>query len=151
MWEKQNSWEIIFYKSDEGNIRINVIFEEETIWLSQKQMWELFWVETNTINYHLSEVFESWELREESVIRNFRITASDWKNYNTKHYNLDVIIAVWYRVNSYKATKFRIWATNVLKEYIIKWFAMDDERLKNWSHFWKDYFEELLSRIRENN
>ena len=146
---ESNTWEILFYKSEEGDIKINVIFEDETIWLSQKKMWELFWVETNTINYHLSEVFNSWELSEESVIRNFRITASDGKNYNTKHYNLDTIIAVWYRVNSYKATKFRVWATNVLKEYVIKGFAMDDERLKNWSHFWKDYFEELLARIRE--
>ena len=146
---ESNTWEILFYKSEEGDIKINVIFEDETIWLSQKKMWELFWVETNTINYHLSEVFNSWELSEESVIRNFRITASDGKSYNTKHYNLDTIIAVWYRVNSYKATKFRVWATNVLKEYVIKGFAMDDERLKNWTHFWKDYFEELLARIRE--
>jgi len=146
---ESSTWEILFYKSDDGDIKINVIFENDTIWLSQKKMWELFWVETNTINYHLSEVFNSWELSEESVIRNFRITASDGKSYNTKHYNLDVIIAVWYRVNSYKATKFRIWATNVLKEYVIKWFVMDDERLKNWTHFWKDYFDELLARIRE--
>jgi hypothetical protein len=146
---ESNTWEILFYKSDDGDIKLNVIFEDETIWLSQKKMWELFWVETNTINYHLSEVFNSWELSEESVIRNFRITASDGKSYNTKHYNLDVIIAVWYRVNSYKATKFRVWATNILKEYVIKGFVMDDERLKNWSHFWKDYFEELLARIRE--
>ena len=146
---ESNTWEILFYKSEEGDIKLNVIFEDETIWLSQKKMWELFWVETNTINYHLSEVFSSWELSEESVIRNFRITASDGKSYNTKHYNLDTIIAVWYRVNSYKATKFRVWATAILKEYVIKGFAMDDERLKNWNHFWKDYFEELLARIRE--
>jgi len=144
-----NTWEILFYKSEEGDIKINVIFKNETIWLSQKKMWELFWVETNTINYHLSEVFNGWELSEESVIRNFRITASDGKNYNTKHYNLDTIIAVWYRVSSYKATKFRVWATNILKEYIIKGFIMDDERLKNGNHFWKDYFDELLARIRE--
>lgn len=146
---ESNTWEILFYKSDEGDIKLNVIFEDETIWLSQKKMWELFWVETNTVNYHLSEIFNSWELSEEAVIRNFRITASDGKSYNTKHYNLDTIIAIWYRVNSYKATKFRIWSNKILQEYVIKWFIMDDERLKNWSHFWKDYFDELLARIRE--
>ena len=146
---KNKTWEILFYNSDDWDIKINVIFENETIWLSQKQMWELFWVWVNTINYHLAEIFKSWELSENLVILNFRITALDWKKYNTKHYNLDAIIAVWYRVNSYKATKFRIWSNKILQEYIIKWFTMDDERLKNWSHFWKDYFDELLARIRE--
>ncbi len=144
-----NSWEIIFYNSEEWDIKINVIFENETIWLSQKQMWELFDCTKENVIGHLKNIFNEREVDENSVTKDFLVTASDWKNYNTKHYNLDAIIAVWYRVNSYKATKFRIWATNVLKEYVIKWFVMDDERLKNWSHFWKDYFEELLARIRE--
>ncbi len=152
MSSEKNIWEIIFYKSDEWNIKINVIFENETIWLSQKQMWELFWVETSTINEHLKNIYNSWEITEEWTIRKFPIVQKEWEREVKREvtfYNLDAIIAVWYRVNSYKATKFRIWATDVLKEYVIKWFVMDDERLKNWSHFWKDYFEELLARIRE--
>ena len=112
-------------------------------------MAELFGVETNTVNYHLKEIFKSGELEEMSVIRNFRITAADGKNYNTQFYNLDAIIAVGYRVNSHEATRFRIWATKTLKEFIIKGFVMDDERLKQGKKFGKDYFEELLERIRE--
>lgn len=146
---KNNTWEILFYNSEEWDIKINVIFENETIWLSQKQMWELFWCTKENIIWHLKNIFKEWEVDENSVTKDFLVTALDWKKYNTKHYNLDAIIAVWYRVNSYKATKFRIWSNKILQEYIIKWFAMDDERLKNWSHFWKDYFDELLARIRE--
>ena len=147
-----NSWEIIFYNSEEWDIKINVIFENETIWLSQKQMWELFWVDVSTINEHLRNIYNSLEISEEWTIGKFPIVQKEWNREVKREvafYNLDAIIAVWYRVNSYKATKFRIWATNVLKEYVIKWFVMDDERLKNWPHFWKDYFEELLARIRE--
>ncbi|MGE4443902.1 MAG: virulence RhuM family protein [Candidatus Altimarinota bacterium] len=144
-----NSGEIIFYNSEEGDIKINVIFENETIWLSQKQMGELFDCTKENVIGHLKNIFNEREVDENSVTKDFLVTASDGKNYNTKHYNLDAIIAVGYRVNSYKATKFRIWATNVLKEYVIKGFVMDDERLKNGSHFGKDYFEELLARIRE--
>jgi len=103
--------EILFYTSDEGELKVNVFLQDETMRMSQKQMGELFGVGTNTINYHLSEIFKSQELSEDSVIRNFRITANDGKQYLTKHYNLDAIIAVWYRVNSYQATKFRIRAT----------------------------------------
>jgi hypothetical protein len=149
---KSSTWEILFYKSDDWDIKINVIFENETIWLSQKQMWELFWVETPAINKHLTNIYSEWEVLEESTISKMEIVQKEWEREvkrEVSFYNLDAIIAVWYRVNSYKATKFRIWATNVLKEYVIKWFVMDDERLKNWSHFWKDYFDELLARIRE--
>jgi len=112
-------------------------------------MAELFNVEVHTINYHLKEIFSSSELDEKSVIRKIRITAADGKNYLTNFYNLDAIIAVGYRVNSYQATQFRIWATKVLREYIIKGFALDDKRLKNGLHLGKDYFNELLERIRE--
>lgn len=144
-----NQLQILFYETRLEKQSIEVYFEDETFWLSQKKMAELFGVEVNTINYHLKEIFKSGELDEDSVIRNFRITASDGKNYNAKHYNLDAIIAVGYRVNSAQATQFRIWATQTLKEYIIKGFVLDDERLKQGQHFGRDYFEELLERIRE--
>ena len=140
---------ILLYKTKQGEARIEVIFNNETFWMSQKRMADLYNVETNTINYHLKEIFKSGELNEQSVIRKIGITANDNKTYNTNIYNLDAIIAVGYRVNSYQATQFRIWATSVLKEMIIKGFALDDERLKQGKHFGKDYFDDLLERIRE--
>jgi len=140
---------IILYTTPTGDIRIDVYIQDETVWLTQKAMAELFGVEVNTINYHLKEIFQSYELQEDSVIRKIRITASDGKNYNTNFYNLDAIISVGYRVNSSKATQFRIWATQTLKEYIIKGFVLDDNRLKQGKTlFGKDYFRELLLRIR---
>ncbi|OOP57392.1 MAG: cell filamentation protein Fic [Candidatus Brocadia carolinensis] len=141
--------EIIFYTSPEGKKKVEVVFQDENFWLSQKRMTELFAVEVNTINYHLKEIFKSGELSEDSVIRKIRITADDGKNYLTAFYSLDAIIAVGYRVNSYQATQFRIWATKTLKEFIIKGFVLDDERLKQGNRFGKDYFDELLERIRE--
>lgn len=141
--------DIIFYSSPEGDIKVEVIFNDETFWLTQKRMAELFGVEVNTINYHLKEIFKSGELQEDSVIRKIRITAEDRKNYLTNFYNLDAIIAVGYRVNSFQATQFRIWATKLLREFIIKGFVLDDERLKQGEKFGKDYFDELLERIRE--
>ena len=144
-----NASDIIFYTTPQGEVRIEVYFEEETFWLSQKKMAELFDVEVNTINYHLKEIFQTAELEEERVIRILRITAADGKSYNTNHYNLDAIIAVGYRVNSARATKFRIWSTNTLKEFIIKGFVLDDARMKQGKRFGQDYFEELLERIRE--
>lgn len=146
--QKPNS-DIIFYSTSEGNIRVEVYYEDETFWLSQKRIAELFGVEVNTINYHIKEIFKSGELSEDSVIRKFRITAKDGKRYLTNFYNLDMIIAVGYRVNSYQATQFRIWATKTLREFIIKGFVLDDERLKQGERFGKDYFDELLERIRE--
>ena len=140
---------IIIYKTSTGNISVQVQYEDGTFWLTQKRMAELFGVEVNTINYHLKEVFKNGELQENSVIRKIRITAADGKNYQTNFYHLDAIIAVGYRVNSYQATQFRIWATNTLREFIIKGFVLDDERLKNGQAFGKDYFDELLERIRE--
>ncbi|MBN1971906.1 MAG: virulence RhuM family protein [Candidatus Delongbacteria bacterium] len=145
---KQEMNEFLLYTSPNGEIKVEVLFNDETIWATQKKMAELFGVEINTINYHLKEIFKNGELKENSVIRNFRITANDGKTYETGFYNLDAIISVGYRVNSTRATQFRIWATQRLKEYIIKGFTMDDERLKNGRYFGKDYFEELLERIR---
>lgn len=141
--------QILFYTTPQSSARIDVIFEDDSLWLSQKKMAELFGVEVNTINYHLKEIFKSGELAEDSVIRIFRTTAADGKNYNTQFYHLDAIIAVGYRVNSYQATQFRIWATQTLKEFIIKGFILDDARLKQGKSFGKDYFDELLERIRE--
>ena len=140
---------ILLYKTKQGEARIEVIFNNETFWMTQKRMADLYNVETNTINYHLKEIFKSGELNEQSVIRKIGITANDNKTYNTNIYNLDTIIAVGYRVNSYQATQFRIWATSILKEMIIKGFVLDDERLKQGKHFGKDYFDDLLERIRE--
>ena len=140
---------IIIYTTSEGNVNVQVQFEDGTFWLTQKRMAELFGVEVNTINYHLKEVFKSGEIQEISVIRKFRITADDGKNYWTNFYHLDAIIAVGYRVNSYQATQFRIWATNTLREYIIKGFVLNDDMLKNGKAFGKDYFDELIERIRD--
>ena len=140
---------ILLYTAPNGDIRIDVFVEDETVWLTQKSLAELFGVEVSTINYHLKEIFKNSELQEDSVIRKIRITAADGKNYNNNFYNLDAIISVGYRVNSSKATQFRIWATKTLKEYIIKGFALDDNRLKQGKTlFGKDYFRELLLRIR---
>ena len=145
----QHNTDIIFYSSPEGNVRVEVVYEDEAFWLSQKRMSELFGVEVNTINYHLKEIFKIGELQEDRVIRKIRITADDGKKYLTNFYDLDVIIAVGYRVNSFQATQFRIWATKVLREFIIKGFVLDDERLKEGSRYGKEYFDELLDRIRE--
>lgn len=149
MNSKNRKNEIVLYTSPDGNKKIAVVFQDENFWLSQKRMAELFAVEVNTINYHLKEIFKCGELSEDSVIRKIRITADDGKNYLTAFYSMDAIIAVGYRVNSYQATQFRIWATKTLKEFIIKGFVLDDERLKQGNRFGKDYFDELLERIRE--
>ena len=147
--ENQLSSKILLYKTNQGEARIEVVFNSETFWLSQKRMAALYGVDVSTVNYHLKEKFNSGELKEQSVIRKIPITAADGKNYDTMLYNLDAIIAVGYSVNSYQATQFRIWATTVLKEMIIKGFVLDDERLKQGKHFGKDYFDDLLERIRE--
>jgi hypothetical protein len=129
---------------------VEMFLRNETLWLTQKRMADLFGVGIPAINKHLKNIFESGELQEDSVISILEITADDGKKYSTKFYNLDAIISVGYRVNSAQATHFRIWATQVLKEYIIKGFAMNDERLKNPDNiFGKDYFEEQLARIRD--
>src|ERR1035437_3229937 len=141
--------EIIFYSSPGGDVRVEVFFQEETFWLSQKKIGELFGKSKATISEHLKNIFETGELIGKSVVRKIRTTAEDGKLYDTNFYSLDAIIAVGYRVNSYQATQFRIWATKTLREFIIKGFVLDDERLKQGKRFGKDYFDELLERIRE--
>ncbi len=139
----------ILYTTPNGEVKLNVLFNDETIWLTQKMMSELFDVGVPAINKHLSNIFESNELEEHSVISILETTAADGKNYKTKFYNLDAVISVGYRVNSAKATQFRIWATKTLKEFIIKGFVLDDNRLKQGETvFGKDYFRELLDRVR---
>jgi hypothetical protein len=134
--------------SAEGGVE--AIYADEDVWLSQKMLAVLYDVNVRTVNEHLKNIFADSELQEEAVIRNFRITASDGKNYNTNHYNLSAIIAVGYKVNSERAVQFRKWATGIIKEYTIKAYVMDDERLKNdGSILSKKYFEEQLERIRE--
>jgi hypothetical protein len=145
-------FEILLYSVPEGKAIIEVFFEQETFWLSQKKMAELFNVEVNTINYHLKEIFNTAELNEDATIRKFRIVQTEGKRQVEREvvfYNLDAIIAIGYRVNSLEATRFRIWATKTLREFIIKGFVLDDERLKQGKSFGRDYFEELLERIRE--
>ncbi len=146
----QNNSHFLFYASHDGTVKVQVIVGDETVWASQKGMAEIFNIESNTVNYHLKEIFSSGELIEEAVTRKIRVTASDGKNYDTNFYNLDAIISIGYRVNSYQATQFRKWATGILKEYLIKGFTLDDDRLKQGNQlFGKDYFDELLDRVRE--
>ena len=140
----------LFYASSDGTVKVQVVVGNETVWASQKGMAEIFGVDVRTINEHLQNIFKSGELEESTVIRNFRITALDEKNYDTKFYNLDAIISVGYRVNSLQATQFRKWATTILRDFLIKGFALDDDRLKQGNQlFGKDYFDDLLERIRE--
>lgn len=140
---------VLMYKSSTGKVNVTVVFNNETFWLSQKRMAELFNVAISTINYHLSEIEKSGEVQLSESIRKIRIPSDNCDDQGVLMYNLDAIIAVGYRVNSYEATQFRRWATEVLKQYIIKGFVMDDERLKGKNFFGADYFEELLERIRE--
>lgn len=143
----KGSDEFLFYQTEDGRIRLQVRMEGETVWLSQKAMAELFQKDVRTVNEHIGNIFEEGELQPDSVVRNFRITAADNKQYVTQHYNLDVIISVGYRVKSLRGTQFRIWATQRLREYIVKGFTMDDERLK--SAAGGNYCDELLDRIRD--
>lgn len=141
--------ELILYQTGEGTVRVEVLYESETFWLNQKKIAELFAVDIRTISEHFRNIFASGELEEKSVLRKFRTTATDGKSYMVNFYNLDAIISVGYRVNSTQATQFRIWATQTLREFVIKGFVLDDERLKLNKRFGKDYFDELLERIRE--
>jgi hypothetical protein len=147
MNEPSNS-QLLIYQTEDGRIKLDVRFDDETVWLSQKLMAELFDKDVRTINEHILNIFDEGELMPKSVIRKYRITAADGKNYITQHYNLDVVISVGYRVKSLRGTQFRIWATQRLREYIVKGFVMDDERLKN-PDLPFDYFEELLRRIQD--
>jgi hypothetical protein len=139
----------LLYSTPQENVKIDVVIKDETIWLTQKAMAMLFGTSRENITMHLKSVFESDELQEDSVCKKFLLTAADGKNYNTQVYNLDAIISIGYRINSVKATQFRIWATKTLKEFITKGFVLDDDRLKQGNAvFGKDYFRELLERIR---
>ena len=139
--------EILIYQTEDGHTKIDVKFEDETVWLTQAQLCELYQTSKSNISEHIKHIFEEGELEESSVVRNFRTTAADGKNYTTTHYNLDMIISLGYRVKSKIATNFRRWATERLKEYMIKGFTMDDERLKNLGG--GNYWKELLDRIRD--
>ena len=139
---------VIVYQAENESVSTNVLFKDETFWMTQKDMAKLFDVKVPAISKHLKNIFESGELVISAVISKMETTAEDGKIYQTNFYNLDAIIAVGYRVNSKKATQFRIWATGVLREYIIKGFALDDVMLKNGRSFGKDYFKELLRRVR---
>ena len=141
--------EIIFYKEENGSVKIQILYEGESFWMTQKKIAQLFDVQRPAITKHLKNIFESGELIEDSVSSKMEHTAEDGKIYQTKFYNLDAIIAIGYRVNSKQATKFRIWATKTLNEFITKGFVLDDDRLKQNRNFGKDYFDELLERIRE--
>ena len=149
----ENKWEILLYEWWDGNLKIEVHLQDDTVWLSQKQMSELFWIDVSGISRHLKNIFEEWELDEKLVVAFFANTTEHGaipgktQTNEIKFYNLDVIISLWYRVNSRQATLFRQRATARLKEYIIKWFTLDDNRLKgNW---WWNYRNELLDRIRD--
>lgn len=143
---------IIIYSSEDGKTKLEVKLENETLWLSQKQLCELFGKSKSTISEHIKAIFEDEELERNSVVRNYRTTASDSKDYDVEYYNLDVVIALGFKVRSRSGVQFRKWANNILKEYIVKGFAMDDERLKNppvANSSVPDYFEEMIERIRD--
>ncbi|MDJ0839271.1 MAG: virulence RhuM family protein [Acidobacteriota bacterium] len=143
------SSEILFYSTPNGTRKIAVTYLNKDFWLKQKDMAALFNVKVPAISKHLKNIFETGELTADSVVSIMETTAADGKTYKTGFYSLDAVIAVGYRVNSYQATQFRIWATRMLKEFIIKGFVLDDERLKQGKHFGEDYFDELLERVRE--
>lgn len=147
---RSSAAEYLTFVAASGQGGVEAIYADENVWLTQKLLAQLYDVDVRTINYHLKKVFEDSELQADSVIRNFRITAADGKNYNTQHYNLSAIIAVGYKVNSDRAVQFRKWATGIIESFTIKGFAMDDERLKNdGTVLTQQYFEEQLQRIRE--
>lgn len=146
---RNSTAEFLIFTSQSKEQGIEVRYENENLWLTQKMMGELFSVTKQTIGHHLINIFESKELDESSVVRNFLTTAADGKNYNTQFYSLDAVISVGYRVNSKKATEFRQWATRVLKEFSIKGFVLDKKRLENGTFLGEDYFEHLLEEIRE--
>ncbi len=142
-----NDSEFLIYQAADGKITIDVRLEDETVWLTQAHLCDLFQKSKPTISEHIKHIFEEGELVETSVVRNFRTTASDGKAYDVRYYNLDVVISVGYRVRSHQGTQFRIWATQRLKEYIVKGFALNDDRFRSGSSM--NYFSELQKRIRE--
>lgn len=152
MIELPRKSDFLFYTSPDGEVRVEVFFEDETIWLTQKRMAELFGIDTRTVNEHLQNIYDAGEISQTATIRKFRTVQREGERKvrrDVNFYNLDAIISVGYRVNSTRATQFRIWTTKTLKNFMIKGYVIDDERLKNGSHFGKDYFDELLEKIRE--
>lgn len=141
--------EILLYTTRDGDIKVDVIYSDESIWITRKKMETLFGVQKAAISKHLRNIFEAKELKKELVVTKMKTTGANGYNYETQYYNLDAIIAVGYRVNSRQATDFRIWASRVLKEFIIKGFIVDSERLKNGSKFGKDYFDDLIEIVKE--
>jgi hypothetical protein len=144
-----NTANITIYETEDGKTRIEVRLENENVWLTQKLIAQLFECSVDNISLHLKKIFKAGELKEDSVVENYSITAADGKSYLTKHYSLEAIIAVGYRVNSTRGSQFRIWATTVLKNYILKGFAIDGDRFKHGTRFDTRYFDELLEEIRE--
>jgi len=138
---------ILIYQNEQGNIKVDVKFEDESIWLTQSQICELYGKAKSTISEHITAIFEEGELDKNSVVRNFRTTADDGKNYDVMYYNLDMIISLGFRVRSSTGTKFRIWANTKLKEYITKGFVLDDDRFKSGTQM--SYFDELQKRLRD--
>ncbi|NCC62189.1 MAG: hypothetical protein EOM12_14895 [Verrucomicrobiae bacterium] len=146
---RNSTAEFLIFRQQAGEDGIEVRYQDQTIWLTQKLMAELFDVDVRTISEHLGNIFESGELDKDSAIRKFRITATDGKSYNTQFYNLDAIISVGYRVNSARATQFRQWATRILRDFAIRGYVLDKKRLENGAFLGEDYFEKLLAEIRE--
>jgi hypothetical protein len=146
---RNSTAEFLIFTTANGQDTIEVKVSDETVWLTQKLIAKLFDVHVATINEHLKNIFNTYELEENSVIRNFLITANDGKNYNTNHYNLEVIISLGYRINSNKATEFRRWATQVLKQYATRGYVLDNERLKNGSYLNPQYYKDLILEIRD--
>lgn len=147
--KRATSSEILFYQTEDGRNRIEVRLEDNTVWLSQSLMTELFQTTKQNISLHIKNIFEEGELDPDSVVKEYLTTAADRKSYSTYYYNLDVVISVGYRVKSHRGTQFRKWATERLREYLVKGFTMDDERLKEGRNIGADYFDELLERIRD--
>jgi len=145
----QNETNILIYQTEDGNTKIDVRLENETVWMTQKAIAELYQSTKQNISLHIKNVFEEKELDKDTVVKYYLTTAKDGKNYKTKHYNLEMIIAIGYRVRSHRGTQFRKWATERLNEYLVKGFTMDDDRLKEMRNFGQDYFDELLERIRD--
>lgn len=144
-----NKTDILIYQTEDGNTKIDVKLENESVWMTQKAIAELYQSTKQNISLHIKNIFEEKELDKNSVVKFYLTTAEDGKNYKTKHYNLEMIIAIGYRVRSHRGTQFRQWATERLNEYLIKGFTMDDDRLKEMRNFGQDYFDELLERIRD--
>lgn len=142
----------LLYTTPNGDVKVQILIQWQTWWLSQKRMAELFDVDSDTISYHLTNIYKEYELDEKATTEEIAVVQMEGTREvqrMVKHYNINAIISVWYRVSSYQATQFRIWATTVLQEYMVKWFAMDDDRLKSWSKlFGQDHFQELLERVR---